>query len=216
MGLVELKVFPRSTGGKNANRRTRAAGYTPAVIYGYERQAQAVQLDSKELVLVLQRLAGHSAIFSLREEGAQAPAIALLREVQRHPVRDEILHVDLFEIPRGEPVEVPVSIRLVGESQAVKRNEGNLSQSLTQVEIRCLPGELPETIDVDISELGVNDKVYVGDLTSPVGEIVSDRELLVVAVKAPAIFAATEAEGEEDAAAAEGAETAEDETESGE
>jgi large subunit ribosomal protein L25 len=208
MGLVELKVMPRSTKGKNANRRTRAAGMTPAVIYGNQRDSRSVQIDSHDFGKALGKLAGRSAIFALSEEGVDDEAIALLRDVQRHPVTDEILHVDLFEIPRGQPVVVPVWVQLTGESQAVKRGDAILDQALDTIEIRCLPRELPESIAVDTSELNVNDKIFVGDVSTPVGEIVSDAELLVVAAKAPAIFVepTEEVEAAEDEEAVEGAE----------
>jgi large subunit ribosomal protein L25 len=204
---VELTITGRDTAGKNANRRTRSVGSTPAVIYGNERTPRSVQIDSHALSTVLGRLAGRSTIFSLLEEGAKEPAIALLREVQRHPVTDEILHVDLFEIPRGEPIEVRVGLELVGESAAVKRGEATLEHVATALDIRCLPRDLPEVITVDVSSLKVHDKIFVRDIAVAVGEVVTDPDQLVVVAKPPTVFV-EETEAEEEEAAAEAAEDA--------
>lgn len=205
MGLINLTVYPRSTRGKNENRRTRSAGRLPAVIYGKDRETAMIELDSHDFGVVFGRLAGSSAIFSLQQEGVKEGAIALLREVQKHPVTDELLHVDLMEIPRGVPVTVGVAVHVVGSSQAVKTGEGSVALSLDHVEISCRPSELPDFLEVDISELELNDKIFVKDLTTPVGEIVTDPEMLVLNIKPAAVFLEEE-EGEEGAEAAEGAE----------
>ena len=115
MGLVNLSIRPRSTTGKNANRRTRAAGHVPAVVYGRDRETATVELDSQEFGKAMTRLGGRAAIFNLEQEGVEEEHIALLREVQRNPVTDEVLHVDLMEIPRGVAVTVAVSVEVTGE-----------------------------------------------------------------------------------------------------
>jgi large subunit ribosomal protein L25 len=217
MSLVNLTIHPRTSKGKNANRRTRAAGRVPAVVYGKDRSSDMVEIDAHGFGVILTKLAGRSAIFQLAQEGVTEETIALLREVQRHPVSDEILHVDLLEIPRGVPVTVGVSLEITGASPAVKSGEGSVAQSLTSVEISCLPRELPEYIEVDISELQLNDKVFVKDLKTPVGEIVSDPEALVLNIKPASLLAAEDedegAEGEEGAEGAEGGDAAEEKSE---
>ncbi|MFH1843402.1 MAG: 50S ribosomal protein L25 [bacterium] len=204
MGLVNLDIFPRQTKGKNANRKTRAAGKIPAVLYGTGReQTESVEVDAVQFGKILTRLAGKSVIFSLKLEAADDEPIALLRDVQRNPVTDEILHVDLYEIPRGKTIEVPVQIEVVGESTAVKRGDANVSLVMYMVELSCLPREMPEVITIDITEMGLNDKIHVKDLKTEVGEFVSDPEALVLMLKAPTIYVAEEAvaaEGEEDEA----------------
>ena len=202
MGLVKLNISPRSTTGKNANRRTRAAGQVPAVLYGAGRETENVALDAHAFGVVLSRLAGRSSIFVLEREGSDDEPIALLREVQRNPVTDEILHVDLLEIPRGEPVTVPVSVHVTGESPAVRNGEGSVALSLDTIEVSCLPRDLPEQLEVDITGLGLNDKVFVRDVKTPVGEIVEDPDLLVLNIKPATILVEEtdeEAEGEEGA-----------------
>jgi len=206
MGLINLDVFPRSTTGKNANRRTRAAGRVPAVLYGKDREAANMELDKHAFTVILSHMAGSAAIFRLIQEGNDEENIALLREVQQNPVTDEILHVDLMEIPRGVDVTVEVALHVIGTSQAVKNNEGSVAMSLNEIEISCRPSELPDFIEVSIEGLELHDKIFVKDLTTPVGEIVSDPEALVLNIKPAAAIIEEEEEGEEGAEGAEGAE----------
>lgn len=210
MGLVNLTIHPRSTTGKNANRRTRAAGRVPAVLYGHGRSTVNVELEKHAFGVALGHLAGRSVIFALEQEGVSEPPIALLREVQRNPVTDEILHVDLMEIPRGRPVTVAVSVHVTGHNAVVKSGEGSVALSLDSIEISCLPRDLPEQLEIDISALPLNGKIFVRDVVTPVGEVVDDPDLLVLNIKPATIFVESEegegAEGE----AAEGEEAKKD------
>jgi large subunit ribosomal protein L25 len=208
MGLVKLSVHPRKTQGKNANRRTRAAGYTPAIIYGNDREATSVQVDTHVFERILQKTGGRSVIFDLELEGESENPIALMRDVQRHPVSDLIYHVDLYEIPRGKPVEVSVAVVPEGEPEVVKFKEGEVNQLAYSVTLSCLPRDVPEQITCDISELGINDSIYVKDLVPPVGEIIDDPEMQVVVVKAVSIFVEEDEEAAEGEAVAEGDEGA--------
>lgn len=188
MGLVNLTIHPRSTTGKNANRRTRAAGRVPAVLYGHGRETVNVELEKHAFGVALTHLAGRSAIFSLQQEGVSDASIALLREIQRNPVTDAILHVDLMEIPLGQPVTVAVSVHVTGSNAAVKAGEGSVALSLDSIEISCLPRDLPEQLEIDISDLPLNGKIFVRDVKSPVGEVVGDPDLLVLNIKPTTIF----------------------------
>lgn len=211
MGLISLDVFKRTTTGKNANRRTRAAGRIPAIVYGHDRENEILELDTNQFTRILSKLSGSSAIFQMRQDGevGEDDPIALLKEIQSNPVNDDILHVDLMEIPRGVDVTAPVSLVVVGMNQTVKSGEGSVAQSLNEVEISCRPSQLPDSIEVDISELELNDKIFVKDLVAPVGEIVSDPEALVLNIKPPmAIVEEEPAEGEEGVEGEEGAEAA--------
>jgi large subunit ribosomal protein L25 len=204
MALVKIHVYNRETSGKNENRRTRAAGHIPAVLYGNERPATKVQLDTHEFTRIMQKTGGGAVIFDLDVEGADENPIALLRELQQHPVSDEYLHVDLFEIPRGKKVEVEVPLVHEGEPPAVKFNEATVVQLLDTVTVRCLPRDLPEQITVDVSGLALNDSLYVKDLVTPAGEIVDDPETQILVLKAVSLFLEDEEKAE--AAGEEGAE----------
>jgi len=208
MALVELNIYQRQTSGKNANRRTRAAGRIPAVLYGRDRETDKVEVDTSEFTKAIALMGGRSVIFALKQEDKSEDAIALLREVQRNPVSDTILHIDLFEIPRGKPITAPVKIELEGESLAIKRGDANLTQVLNNVEVSCLPRELPDEIKIDITDLGLGDKIYVKDLQISAGEIVADPETLVLLLKAPTIFVEEEPEVAEEVAEGEGEEAA--------
>ncbi len=203
MGLINLEIHPRSTKGKNQNRRLRAAGRIPAVVYGKDRDTEIVELEGHPFKVALAHLAGRSAIFSLvRGEATADDAIALLREIQRNPCTDEILHVDLMEIPLGEAVTVAVSLEVTGECAVVKTGEASMALSMASVDISCLPRELPEFITVDVSELELNDKIFVRDIVTPVGEVISDPDGLVLNIKPLAlevIEEEEEVEGEEGA-----------------
>jgi large subunit ribosomal protein L25 len=203
MSLVNLNIHPRTTVGKNENRRTRAAGRVPAVLYGKGRDTATIELEGHAFEVALKHLAGRSAIFQLHQAGMESEHIALLREVQRHPITDRILHVDLMEIPQGQPVTVAVHVRVSGACAAVKSGAGSVALAHDSVEVSCLPRDLPEFVEVDISELVLHDKVFAGDLKVPGGEIVSDPEMLVLSIKAASLFV------EEAPVAAEGAEGAE-------
>jgi large subunit ribosomal protein L25 len=215
MGLINLDVFPRSTIGKNANRRTRAAGRVPAVLYGKDRDSANMELDAHAFKVILSHMAGSAAIFRLVQEGVDEEAIALLREVQSNPVTDEILHVDLMEIPRGVDVTVEVALQVIGSSLAVKNGEGSVAMAINEIEISCRPSQLPDFIEVNIDDMELNDKIFVKDLTTPVGEIITDSEALVLNIKPAAAIVEEEEELEEGEEGAEGAEGAEG-TEGGE
>lgn len=203
MALIKINVHERKTTGKNENRRTRAAGFIPAILYGGGQEARLMQINCHEFTRSLQKTGGRSVIYDLNLEGADDNPIALMREMQQHPVTDEILHIDLFEIPRNVPVTVAVSLVLKGEPTCVKFNEGEVLQLVDSVDLSCLPRDLPESIEVDVSNLEINDKLFIKDLEVPVGEIVNDPETQILVVKAVSLFVeeeAAEADGEVEAA----------------
>jgi large subunit ribosomal protein L25 len=207
MGLVNLEIKPRSTFGKNANRRNRTSGHIPAVLYGKDRETESIELDTHSFSVALMHLAGRTALFALNGDEDN---IALVREVQRNPVTDEILHVDLMSIPRGVPVTVPVTLEVVGECAAVKAGDASVAMSLDRVDISVRPRDMPEYLEIDISEMDVNDKVFVGDIKLETGEVITDPELLVLNIKPSALVLDLGEEGEEgEEGAEEGAEAGE-------
>ncbi len=215
MGLISLNISPRKTTGKNANRRTRAAGRIPAVVYGKDQPSVNFELNTHEFQVAMTHLAGRSAIFSLEQEGIDEETIALLREVQTNPCTDEVLHVDLMQIPRGVDVTVAVKVEVVGLCPFVKSGEASVAMSTTSIDISCRPSQLPEVLEIDISELNINDKIFVKDVVAPVGEIVSDGELLVLNIKPSMMEEEVEEVEEGEEGAVEG-EEGEEEKEGGE
>jgi len=213
MGLITLTAYPRSETGKNENRRLRAGGRTPAVIYGNERTAAAnLEVDTAEITRILKN-AGRSPLFNLTIEGESESCIAVMREVQTHPVSDEIFHIDLMEIPQGVPVRLEVGIETVGDNRAVRSGDAILDVARRSVEVECRPRQVPDAFMLDISELGIGDKISVGDLTIENGQIVTDPEEVILKLNPNTIVdideeesvEGEEAEGEgEEAPAAEG------------
>lgn len=197
---MELKLVAerREGAGKGVARKLRAAGRVPAVVYGRGMEPIPVSVDAKELYHVLHR-GGANVLLDLVVDGE--PHLALAREVQRDHIRNRYVHVDFLAVSRTEKITVSVPIQVIGESVGVKAG-GVLEHHLWEVEAECLPGDVPEAIEVDVSALGVGDSLKVGDLVAPEGvEIVSPPEELVLAVVPPqarevaAVPVAAEAEG---------------------
>lgn len=204
MGLIKLTAYPRSESGKNENRRLRAGGRTPAVIYGNEREAAAnLEVDTHELTRIL-KSAGRSPLFNLTVEGESDSCIAVMREVQIHPVQDTIFHIDLMEIPSGVPMRIEVGLDIVGENRLVRGGEAVLDVARRSIELECRPRQVPDSIVVDFSELTVGDKISVGDLSIENGEILTDPEEVILKVNANTMVDEDEETTEEGAEGEEG------------
>ncbi|MBU0742212.1 50S ribosomal protein L25 [bacterium] len=181
MGLIKMTVYPRSTSGKNANRRTRISGRTPAVVYGDKREHSSnVELDTVELRRAMAAFSGSNPLFSLSLDGKGEPFVAVMREMQTHPVSEEIYHCDLFAIPLGKPLKMEVALDIHGENRHIRSGDAVLDVVRRSIEIECLPRDVPDTIDVDFSELAVGDKINVADLSLESGTILTDDDEVVL------------------------------------
>lgn len=190
---VKLSARQREAAGKGAARKARAAGRVPAVIYGHGEQTRPVSVDAHELEMLFSRVHYENTVLELEIEGDRAPVKVLVREVQSHAFKRTVLHVDFYQIHADEQVTVEVPIRLHGSAPGVKA-AGILMHNITELEVRCLPDQIPDYIEVDISSLQIGDSVHVGDLKLPEGvvpELEADR---VVCSVAPPIVVAVEAE----------------------
>ncbi len=183
MAELKLKASRREGAGKGVARKLRAAGRVPGVLYGHGREPLLLSLDSKELFHALHGSAGANVLVDLVVDGKQH--LALPREVQRDHVRGQYLHVDFLEVRRDEKVEVTVPVRVVGESPGVRAG-GVLEHHLWDLHVQCLPGDVPEAIDADISSLQVGESLRVGDLVPPAGvTILTAADESVVGVVTP-------------------------------
>jgi large subunit ribosomal protein L25 len=182
MEQIELNVQPRAVKGKQV-KALRRAGYVPAVLYSRRDDPMVLQVHSRELLRVLTR-AGSSRLIKLLVEGKADSHMALVREVQREPIRGDFLHVDFLGVTMTEKITLEVPIRFEGVSPAVTRNEGVLIHGMDAVEIECLPGDLLDSIRVDLSGLDkVGDVIRVSDLKVPdTIRILADIEAPVVRV----------------------------------
>ena len=192
----------RVTGSSEA-RRLRLAGKVPAVLYGHGIDPIDLAVGSRELRTALTSDSGLNALISLDVGGKNH--LAMARQLQRHPVRRSIDHVDFVIVRRDEVVSVEVPIHLIGEALEVERADGMVEQSLHSLVVQAKPGDIPNAIEVDISELTIGEAIRVEDLKLPSGATTEvDPEEVVVAGQATRMAAETEAEEEAAAAAAEG------------
>ena len=148
---------------KNAARRVRVAGKIPAVLYGSGHDAVDVEVDPKQISRILFYEAGHNTIFDVEIAG-QAAAKAMIVDWQREPIKDQLIHIDMKRIALDKTLRVKVRVKLLGIPLGVKASGGILDQVLRQVEIECLPGDIPSHIDVDVSNLALYETLRVGDL----------------------------------------------------
>lgn len=199
MATEVLNALVRTATGKGAARKLRAAKQVPGVVYGHKRTPQSLALDARDLQKMLDRVSADTTVFELRIDGATSRT--LIRDIQRHPFRREILHVDFQELVAGELVTVDVPVRLVGTPVGVRLSGGMLDQVLREVRVEVDPSNIPNHIDVDVSGLDLHQSIHVRDLILPPGVEVLENEGETICV-----VAAPRAEAEV-APAAEGAET---------
>jgi large subunit ribosomal protein L25 len=148
---------------KNAARRVRVAGKIPAVLYGGGQDAIALEVDPKQISRILFSESGHNTIFDL-ELGGTGAGKAMIVDWQREPINDKLIHIDLKRIALDKLMKVEVPIKLIGIPVGVKTQGGILDQVLREVEVECLPGDIPSHIDVDITNLGLHHVLRVSDL----------------------------------------------------
>ena len=201
MDQIELSAQAREILGKKV-RFLRRQGMTPANVYGHNVKSTALQIDSSHLKHTLAK-AGKSSLIALKVGTAKRPKMVIVREVQRHPLTGDLLHVDLYEVKMEEKIKVAVPLLLVGEASAVKDRGGILVQNMDVLEVECLPADMPHSIEVDLSGLTeIDQAVHVKDLhVDPGVSIRSDPEQMIVQIARSRV----EVEVAEEAAAAEAA-----------
>jgi large subunit ribosomal protein L25 len=160
--VVEAQPRPDSSRGKNEARRLRAKGRIPGVLYGARQQAVAVSVDPKQISRILHSETGHNTLFELQVGGEKTQVMIV--DWQYDPLYGKLLHIDLKRIAMDEKIRVSVPIHLVGEAEGVKQQGGILDQVLREVEIECLPGDIPSHIDADVSKLVFGTVLRVSDL----------------------------------------------------
>jgi large subunit ribosomal protein L25 len=206
MATANLSAKKRTDSGKGAARKLRRAEQIPGIIYGHNREPQMLALDWRELERMLERIAPETTVIELDIDGTTSRT--LIREIQRHPFKRQVLHVDFLELVAGERVTVDVPLVLVGTAAGVRNSGGVLDQLLREVTVDVDPSNIPNHIEIDVSALDVNESLHVSDLVVPSGvEIQDDPDTTVCVVAAPRV----EAEAEPAVAAETAAEGAEPE-----
>jgi large subunit ribosomal protein L25 len=174
MATASFNAAVRKDAGKGTARKLRAAGEIPAIIYGHKRQPQSLQLNAHLFNRMLEKISYTTTVIELSIDGTMARTI--IRELQRHPVKRDILHVDFQELVAGEKITVRVPLKFVGTPEGVRVGGGILDEVMRELHITVDPSEIPNHIDVDVNALGVGKSMHVRDLTIPAGVTVLDDE----------------------------------------
>ncbi|MBM3846795.1 MAG: 50S ribosomal protein L25 [Verrucomicrobia bacterium] len=201
MKSAPLNAFVRNASGHNAVKKLRSSNRVPAVIYGRTTQPQNLELDVKELETLIHHSASETLLvdLSVAEDKARPKRLALVQEIQHHPLNGSLLHIDFHEVAADETVTITVPVEPMGEATGVKTGGGTLEHVLFKLRVRGLPKDIPEVITVDVSALEIGKAIHIGEIPSLAGvEILGDKKLPVFSVAAPV----TEAQEADTAAAA--------------
>jgi large subunit ribosomal protein L25 len=189
--LVETQPRPEEARTKNAARRVRASGRIPAIVYGAKKDSVPVTVDPKQIGRILHSDSGHNTVFDLKVGGEQTKAMIV--DWQYEPIKGTLMHIDLKRIAMDQALRVSVPVQLTGVPEGVKTQGGILEQMLREVEIECLPGDIPDQIDLDVTALVFGQVLRVSDLpqsgkikfvtdeTQPVAHITSVKEVVEAA-----------------------------------
>ena len=205
MATIEFTAFPRNTEGRGASRRMRRTGKAPGIVYGGTVPPQPIELDHNALIHALRTEAFHASILTMKVDGSSTQV--LLRDVQMHPFRNEVLHVDFQRIDPSRKIHMKVPLHFVNEamSPAVKTQGAVVSHVMTQIDIACLPKDLPEFIEVDLSELDTAHSLHVSGVKLPAGVTVVSRRtgdpVVATAIVPKAVVETEEAAAEGETAA---------------
>jgi large subunit ribosomal protein L25 len=187
MKSVAMNAQPRAAVKHSAVKKLRATGQIPAVIYGRLAPPQNLELNSREFGDAIAHHASENILVDLSVKGDQRPQrLALVQEIQHHPLHGHILHVDFHEVAPDEKVTINVPVESTGEAVGVKTGGGVLEHVMFRLKVRALPKDLPEVILVDVTSLDIGKAIHLGDIKPPAGcEILGHKELTVLAVAAP-------------------------------
>ncbi len=188
---IRLTANRRTGTGRSATTKVRDTGFVPAVIYGLQEAPANLQVPRREISAILAHAIGENVLVDVviaEEGGAETIKPALIQEVQHHPVTGAILHLDLRSVSMTELITASIPVEPIGESDGVKNFGGNLDQLLHEIEVECLPKDLPEIIHVDVTALAIGDSVHIGGLVLPAGVTATmDPEITVIMISAPRV-----------------------------
>ena len=209
MKSVPLTAYPRTLTRTAAVKKLRRQGRVPAVVYGPRMKPENIEVDTKEFEKLMHQTISENILVDLTVEGKNR--LALVQEVQHHPLNRETLHVDLHEVAADEKVEITVPVETVGEAEGVRVEGGLLEHVLFKVRVRALPADLPECIEIDVTDMQMGQTFHIGDISAGEGvELLGDSNIPVVSVAKSRV-----GQSEDDAAAAAAAEAEAAEGEAG-
>lgn len=187
MKSVALSAFARTLGRRAGAKKLRGAGRIPAVIYGRQAQPQNLEVSSKEMEDLIHHSVSENLLVDLAvKDDARPKRLALVQEVQHHPLNGKVLHVDFHEIAETEKVTISIPVETTGEAEGVKTQGGVLEHVLFKIRVRGLAKDIPEQVTVDVSHLMIGMAVHLGEIKTPAGvEVIGDKQIPVIAVAAP-------------------------------
>ena len=190
MERIQLKVQAREDTGKKSTKKLRREKLVPAVVYKEGKKTAHLKINERELFHVLGTQAGENVLINLKldegSKGKDKDRVVIIKEVQHHPIKDQILHIDFQEISLTEKLTVDVPIVTKGEAEGVVKEEGVLEHVMWEIKVECLPADIPAKIEVEVTQMKIGDSVLVKDLQTPPGvKILVDPEQTVIAVVPP-------------------------------
>ena len=185
MSVIQLKGTKRESLGKGGARKARAAGNIPSVLYGHKETPVALAVVSRDFKAALRQHKGGNAIVNLNLDGTEITA--LVRDAQLDPITHDILHLDFQHISLTETIEVSVAVHLVGLAIGVKDGGGILEHIVREVEIRCLPTAIPQSLDIDVTHLNIGESVHVSDIKVEGFTLITDTETTIATVVPPTV-----------------------------
>jgi large subunit ribosomal protein L25 len=186
MATAQISATSRTTAGKGAARALRREGNIPAIIYGHARQPQSLAVSARDLQRLLDSISAESTVIELDVDGTTSRT--LIKEIQRHPFKRHVLHVDFQELVAGEKVTVFVPIVITGTADGVRNSGGVLNQVMTELEIHVDPANIPTHVELDVTDMAIGTSRHVSALVVPDGvEVLADAEETVVVISAPRV-----------------------------
>ncbi|MCP4684096.1 MAG: 50S ribosomal protein L25/general stress protein Ctc [bacterium] len=195
MKEIAIAATARPETGKGSARRTRREGNIPAVVYGPEIEPMVLAVPEREFRAAM-KAADSSSILNLNVDGKENRVI--LRELQRDPVTNKVVHMDFHAISMTKPINISLPIKFIGTPIGVKTDGGIMQATMRELEISCLPANIPDDFEVDVAELGIGDSIHVRDLEIPDVEILTPERRTVVVISAPTVIKSEDTEGEEE------------------
>lgn len=198
MSETELRVEPREDTGKSFNRKLRAQGWIPAVVYGAGKDPVSIQVEKTRFLDLLRHSDGEHSVFLLKLGDSDKTRHTMIRSVETDPVSRKLLHIDFQRVSMDQKVRVEVPVELIGEPDGV-RNEGGVLDFITrEVTIECLPGSIPGHLEYDVTELAIGDHAELGEIALPEGvELMSEPDRVLASVSHPHIVEEPEEEEED-------------------
>jgi large subunit ribosomal protein L25 len=185
---VKLMAQPRKETGRSAIRKLKARGIVPAIVYGGKDKPQSLQVLRRDIGLMLSQSSGENILVELEIAGEKGSRMAMIQEIQHSPVGGDVLHVDFHAVSMDEKIEADVPLEPTGIANGVKNFGGLLEQSLRNLEVECLPRDLPDKITVDVSALNIGDSIHVRDIQLPAGVVAKTQpDLTAFSVLTPVI-----------------------------